>query len=137
MHANYNNLVCLSFCSQSDVCKPKTSLPSAAASTSGGLEENNVAPMNGIDTDACLEDDVTADEINERDSSECEDARNDLYECFCGEMPALDDLDPVDPVDGIQETESVDDCPIYPNARITNAVSMLLIMTFALNHKLL
>jgi len=48
----------------------------------------------------------------------------------------VDALDPLDPADGIQGAESGDDSPIYPNARITNAVSMLLIMTFALNHKL-
>ena len=48
----------------------------------------------------------------------------------------MDTLDPVDPMDRIEGAKSVDDNPIYPNARITNAVSMLLIMTFALKHKL-
>ena len=35
-----------------------------------------------------------------------------------------------------QQIESQSDKLIYPNARITNATSMLLIMTFAVIHKL-
>ena len=42
----------------------------------------------------------------------------------------------MDPVDRIKEAKCVYNSLIYPNARITNAVSMLLIMTFALKHKL-
>ena len=92
--------------------------------------------MNDIDSNECSDPIAVGDEINETDGNELEDVRNDIHEWFHGEIPSLDVLDPIDPIDGVQGTESVDDSQIYPNARITNTVSMLLIMTFALNHKL-
>ena len=98
-------------------------LPSAAA-------DDDFPLMDDIENDANLEDNMAS---YETDSSECE-YQND--ESFYEEMPSMDALDPVDPMDRIEGAKSVDDNPIYPNARITNAVSMLLIMTFALKHKL-
>ena len=98
-------------------------LPSAAA-------DDDFPLMDDIENDANLEDNMAS---YETDSSECK-YQND--ENFYEEMPSMDTLDPVDPMDRIEGDKSVDDNPIYPNARITYAVSMLLIMTFALKHKL-
>ena len=114
---------------------PMSQLPSAVVDDDFG-KEDFVASVNDIDSDECSDPIVPGDEINGTDDSEWEDGGNDIHEWFHGEIPSLDVLDPIDPIDGVQGTESVDDSPIYPNARITNAVSMLLIMTFALNHKL-
>ena len=118
-------------------CKaPMPQVSSAVVDDGCGKEEHIVSSMNDIDSDECSDPMAADDKINETNGSEWEDGGNDIHEWFHGEIPSLDVLDPVDPVDGVQGTESVDDSPIYPNARITNAVSMLLIMTFALNHKL-
>ena len=114
---------------------PMSQLPSAVVDDDFG-KEDFVASVNDIDSDECSDPIVPGDEINGTDDSEWEDGGNDIHEWFHGEIPSLDVLDPIDPIDGVQGTESVDDSQIYPNARITNAVSMLLIMTFALNHKL-
>lgn len=121
---------------QIDTPKPKKKIhsPSVAAGDDSGKEECNIPLMS--DSDVCSEDDVALDEVSETDDSKCEDTMNDNDESLNGEMPVMGDIDPVNPVDGIQGAESIDDSPIYPNARITNAVSMLLIMTFALTHKL-
>lgn len=102
-------------------------LPSAATDDSPSFMDDTENSESVVG----LEDDMAA---NETDSSECENHESD--ESPYDEMPSMDTLDPVDPMDRIKGVKSVDDNPIYPNARITNAVSMLLIMTFALNHKL-
>ena len=126
---------------QSDVPKSKESfhqVPSAAVEHDYSLmddAENGTEPSAVVEYDYSLMDDAENgtdleddDASHQTDSSESE---ND--ELFSYEMPSIN---PVDPVDNIKEAKCVDDNLIYPNARITNAVSMLLIMTFALKHKL-
>ena len=102
-------------------CKaPMPQGPSAVVDDGCGKEEHIVPSMNDIDSDECSDLMAADDKINETNGSEWEDGGNDIHEWFHGEIPSLDVLDPVDPVDRVQGTESVDDSPIYPNARITN-----------------
>ena len=84
-------------------------LPSAAG-------EHDYTLMDDAENGTNLEDDEAS---YQTDSSESE---NDEL------LPFIDILDPVDPVYRIKEAKCVGDYP--------NAVSMLLIITFALKHKL-
>ena len=72
---------------------------------------------------------ITDDYLSETDSLENE---------FLEEMEAntFNERDSEDIITNKASYSTDDGKPIYPNARVTNAVSMLLIMTFAITHQL-
>ena len=82
-----------------------------------------------IDDESYCGDSITDDYLSETDSLENE---------FLEEMEAntFNECDSEDIITNKASYSTDDDKPIYPNARVTNAVSMLLIMTFAITHQL-
>ena len=66
--------------------------------------------------------------------SETESLENDFLEEI--EANTSNECDLEDIIAGQVSCSAEDDTPIYPNARVTNAVSVLLIMTFAITHQL-
>lgn len=75
--------------------------------------------------------DTDSSEVDESDHSSCSSENDYLAECeLIGECN-LDNIIGSEP-----SCSTEDEKLIYPNARITNAVSMLLIMSFAVAHRL-